>query len=152
MERLRSFYEKLYKFRFLFPLLFIVGYLAVLFSVSQTSRLLWEIGSSIVVISLILIGILLVLSLIFRRFRVLISSALALILGGCVSIWAWVSLEYRNGNNVIEMLDTMDADPYDIEVGDNNIMYMGGDDEYATDSTPMDVEEDVCCEAATAAE
>ena len=91
-----SFYEKLYKIRFVFPLLFVIGSLVGFFAIYQQSLSLIIVGLIIAAISEILMAVFLIMSLILLRFRVVIAFALAMIASGIVFVYALQYLKEKN--------------------------------------------------------
>ena len=97
MSFFKTIYEKLYKIRFVFPLLFVIGSLVGFFAIYQQSLSLIMVGVIIAAISEILMAVFLIMSLILLRFRVVIAFALAMIASGIVFVYALQYLKEKMG-------------------------------------------------------
>lgn len=124
-----SFYEKLYKIRFVFPLLFVIGSLVGFFAIYQQSLSLIIVGLIIAAISEILMAVFLIMSLILLRFRVVIAFALAMIASGIVFVYALQYLKEKNGKDIVEMVDLIADDSYETNSDDNSFSFEGVYDE-----------------------
>ena len=129
MSFFSSFYEKLYKIRFVFPLLFVIGSLVGFFAIYQQSLSLIMVGLIIAAISEILMAVFLIMSLILLRFRVVIAFALAMIASGIVFVYALQYLKEKNGKDIVEMVDLIADDSYETNSDDNSFPFEGVYDE-----------------------
>lgn len=123
MSFFKSFYEKLYKIRFLYPLLFVIGSLVGFFAIYQQSLSLIIVGLIIAAISEILMAVFLIMSLILLRFRVVIAFALAMIASGIVFVYALQYLKEKNGKDIVEMVDSIADDSYETNSDDNSFPF-----------------------------
>ncbi len=123
MSFFSSFYEKLYKIRFVFPLLFVIGSLVGFFAIYQQSLSLIIVGLIIAAISEILMAVFLIMSLILLRFRVVVAFALAMIASGIVFVYALQYLKEKNGKDIVEMVDSIADDSYETNSDDNSFPF-----------------------------